>query len=84
MINFFGMRPKPDYIVWNADTNNGKFTAVDNTGLLQSWSTTTGKFVENENEQGVRQKEVKTNVFDFRGYSIFQGDPTDNSWKLNW
>ena len=45
-INFFGIRPKSDYLVWYHDTEKGEFCAVDKTGLLTVWDTVTGKISE--------------------------------------
>jgi len=42
VINFFGMRPRETYMTWHHNKNSGQFTAVDKTGLLIKWSTTTG------------------------------------------
>lgn len=69
-INFFGMRPKDDYMIWHQDPKKGTFTAVDENGLLIQWSTVTGKICEN-NENGVNVKQVIPKVFDFSGYEVF-------------
>jgi len=42
VINFFGMRPRKDYMVWHHNKKSGEFSAIENSGLLIKWSTTTG------------------------------------------
>jgi len=45
-INFFGIKPKEDYMIWHHIKPSGEFTAVDSSGMLTKWSVTTGKILE--------------------------------------
>jgi hypothetical protein len=45
-INFFGIQPKEDYMIWHHTKPSGEFTAVDSSGVLTKWSVTTGKIIE--------------------------------------
>ena len=81
VINFFGMRPKSNYMCWHHRKNDGTFAAVDKTGLLQTWSTTTGKLLEKQ-VFGITLQ--KSNIFNFDGYSIFSGSHNDFVYAKGW
>ena len=67
VINFFGMRPRHDYMIWHHNKKSGEFTAVDKTGLLIKWSTTTGLIVNYQKSSPNTGKIVVPKVFDFLG-----------------
>jgi hypothetical protein len=74
-INFFGIRPKSDYLVWYHDKDKGEFCAIDTTGLLTVWNVTTGKINEyKDGDSGKTQMEVTPKIFDFENYMVFSGD----------
>jgi hypothetical protein len=65
VINFFGMKPRDDYMIWHHDKQSGTFTAVDHSGLLTKWSTTTGLISEYPEKSAKKGKVVVPKVFDF-------------------
>jgi len=67
VINFFGMRPRDDYMIWHHNRKSGQFIAVDKSGLLIKWSATTGQILEYPPDNEKRGKIVVTRVFDFEG-----------------
>jgi hypothetical protein len=84
VINFFGMRPKSEYMLWHHQKDLGEFTAVDNTGLLQKWSCATGKLIEETTILGKKRVVNKTDVFDFKNWSIYRGSTSDHVYMNGW
>ena len=98
VINFFGMRPRQDYMVWHHNKKSGEFSAIENSGLLIKWSTTTGQIMNYpKGDPNFPGKVVVPKVFDFNSaeikgqeknvkplYTVFKGDDNDFTYHKGW
>ena len=54
---------------------NGDFTALDNTPDIKAWSIATGKLT---------KANVTLGNIDVKGYSLYQSQQSDHTYKMNW
>jgi len=75
IINFVGMENKHHYLIWRE--KKAYFTALSETGLLQTWSTLTGKLLYTLPQEG------DASFQKLSSYEVYRGDVNDLTYTRN-